>query len=269
MRVRRTAPGVVALVVVVCAAALVVACGSSGGGSASPASNYAARAGVDDTNHGEKSYVGGVSIVAGGEVYIIEPDNPTTGYRWSFKVPAGVTQVGSTFKGPSPSASPPLGAGGIHTFTFSVPQPGTYMVSGAYARPWDSSKPAKTVRLSIYANPATQPAPVWVFTEKDSPGSFGTDVGVTFAVDLRENPSTGYAWTMKLGPGLRLVHEQTVTPAPSPSPVVGAGGQHLWFIKVEEAGTTAVTGIYARPADTATKNAATFSLTVKASPPGQ
>jgi predicted secreted protein len=266
---RRLAAVACGLTVMLTAAAALVACGGSAGGSATPAPNFATRAGFDDTDRGGKSFAGGVSIAAGGEAYIMEPDNPTTGYRWSFEVPPGVTQVGSTFKGPSPSASPPLGAGGIRTFTFSVPQPGTYVVVGVYARPWESKKPVKKVRLSIYANPAAQPAPVMVFTEKDSPGKFATDVGVTFAVDLKENPSTGYAWTMKLGPGLKLVHEQTVAPAASSPPLVGADSQHLWFVKVEQAGTTALTGIYARPADAATRNAASFSLAVKASPPGQ
>jgi inhibitor of cysteine peptidase len=157
-----------------------------------------------------------------------------------------------------------VGAGGTRTFTFKVAQPGTYVVVGTYARPWESKQPAKTVRLSIYANPASWPAPGTVFTEKDSPGSLGTDVGTTFVVDLTDNPSTGYAWTMKLGPGLTLLHDQVVTPAQASPAMVGVPGQHLWFIKVEKAGTTAVTGIYARPADAATKNAADFSMTVVA-----
>jgi predicted secreted protein len=240
------------------------ACGGMGS-SASPAPNFGASAGWDDTSQPlEKSASMGISIRAGGEAYIIEPDNPTTGYQWHFAVPLGVTQVSSEFTGPSPSAPPLVGAGGTRTVTFRVPQPGTYVVIGTYARPWESKQPAKTVRLSIYANPASWPAPGRVFTEKDSPVALGTDVGTTFVVDLTDNPSTGYMWTMKLGPGLTLVHEQVVAPDSSPSPMVGAGSQHLWFIKVEKPGTTTVTGIYARPADAATKSAADFSLTIHA-----
>jgi inhibitor of cysteine peptidase len=265
MRAQSTALRVAALVIVVCVAALSAACG---GAPATPTPNFATSAGFNDTDPGERSFVGGISIAAGGEAYLIESDNPTTGYRWSFRVPPGVTQAGSTYKGPSPSASPPLGAGGTRTFTFSVPQAGTYVVTGLYARPWEPTKPAKKVRFSIYANPSSWPAPGVVLTPKSSPGGLGTDVGATFVVDLEENASTGYAWTMKLGPGLTLVHEQVATPAPSPSPMVGVGGQHLWLIRVVKAGTTTVTGIYARPSAAATKNAASFSLTVRASPPG-
>jgi predicted secreted protein len=255
---------------VACGAAIVlgagltlVACGGSAGSSASPTPNYEMRAGWDDTGL-EKSASMGISIQAGGEAYIIVPDNPTTGYQWHFAVPPGVTQVSSDFTGPSPSPSPLVGAGGTRTVTFRVPQPGTYVVTGTYARPWESKQPAKTVRLSIYANPASWPAPAMVFTQKDSPGSLATDVGATFVVDLARNSSTGYEWTMKLGPGLRLVNDLSVTPEPSPSAMVDVPGQRLWLIKVEKAGTTAVTGIYARPSDAATKNAADFSLTVVA-----
>jgi predicted secreted protein len=240
-----------------------VACGGSGS-SASPTPNFETRAGFDDTGADGKTFVGGVSIQAGGEAYIIESDNPTTGYQWTFKVPRGVTQVSSEFTGPSPSASPLVGAGGTRTVTFRVPQPGTYVVTGAYARPWESKQPAKTVRFRIYANPVSWPAPGMVFTEKDSPGTLGTDVGSTFVVDLTDNPSTGYTWTMKLGPGLTLLHDQVVTPVQASPAMVGVPGQHLWFIRVEKPGNTAVTGIYARPSDAATKNAAAFSLTVQA-----
>ncbi|HEY5388433.1 MAG TPA: protease inhibitor I42 family protein [Thermoleophilia bacterium] len=251
-------------VAVVAAALLAAACGGSSGGSASPAPNFAARAGWNDTDPLEKTFSAAVSIQAGGEAYLVEADNPTTGYGWSFKVPPGVSEVSSVFTGPSPSASPLMGAGGTRTVTFRVPQPGTYVITGVYARPWEPNKPAKTARLSIYANPTSQPAPSTVFTGKDSPGTVTVAAGATFAVDLKENASTGFTWTMRLGPGLRLVHEQVVAPARSPSPRVGVGGQHLWFIKVEKSGTTAVTGIHARPANAATKSAADFSLTIEA-----
>jgi len=249
--------------VVLAAGLALVACGGSGS-SASPTPNYGMSVGVNDTDPSGKTSAMGVSVQAGGQVVLVEPDNPTTGYQWHFAVPLGVTQTSNEFTGPSPSASPLMGAGGTRTVTFKVPQPGTYMVIGTYARPWESKKPAKTVRLSIYANPASQPAPVNVLTEKDSPGKFLTDVGVTFVVDLTDNPSTGYTWTMKLGPGLKLLHDEVVTPVQTSPATVGVPGQHLWFIKVEKAGTTTVTGIFARPADAATKNAADFSIVVVA-----
>lgn len=258
---RRIAAVACGAAVVLAAGLTLVACGGSGS-SASPTPNYGMNVGVNDTDSSGKTSAMGVAVQAGGQVVLVEPDNPTTGYQWNFAVPLGVTQVSNAFTGPSPSASPLVGAGGVRTITFKVPQPGTYVVIGTYARPWESKQPAKTVRLSIYANPASQPAPARVFTQKDSPGTFATDVGTTFVVDLVENPSTAYTWTMHLGPGLTLLHDQVVTPGQASPAMVGVPGQHLWFIKVEKAGTTAVTGIYALPSEAATKNAADFSLTV-------
>ena len=260
---RKLAAAACGSAVVLAAGLILVACGGSGS-SASPKPNYGMSVGVNDTDPSGKTSAMGVAVKAGGEVSLVEPDNPTTGYQWHFAVPLGVTQVSNEFTGPSPAASPLVGAGGTRKITFKVPQPGTYVVIGTYARPWESKQPAKTVRLSIYANPASQPAPVNVFTEKDSPNKFHTNVGVTFAVDLVENPSTAYTWTMKLGPGLKLIHDQVVSPVQASPAMVGVPGQHLWFITVEKAGTTTVTGIYAQPSDAATKNAADFSIVVVA-----
>ena len=260
---RRLATMACGVAIVLGAGPALVACGGSGS-SASPTPNFAMQAGWSDTGQPPGKSVLGISIRAGGEAYIIEPDNPTTGYQWHFAMPRGVSEVSSEFTRPSPSTSPLVGAGGTRTITFKVPQPGTYVVVGTYARPRESRQPAKTVRLSIYANPASWPAPGTVFTEKDSPGAMGTDVGATFAVDLVENPSTGYTWTMKLGPGLELLHDQLVTPVQGTPAMVGVPGQHLWFIKIDKVGTTAGTGIYARPSDAATKSAADFSMKVVA-----
>jgi inhibitor of cysteine peptidase len=253
---------------VLTAAIALVACGGSGGGSASPAPLVTA-IGVSDSPSDGKATSVNVAVQAGGQVTITLAENPTTGYRWTFKLSPGLTPVSSTFSGPSPSPSPLMGAGGTRTYVVQVDQSGVYAVRAAYARPWESRMPAKTFTVQIFAPPPSQPSVTVYFTEKDSPGTFGTDVGVTFAVVLKENPSTGYSWTMRLGPGLRLLTDQFVAPSPSPSPLVGIGGQHLWFIEVEKAGTTTVTGIYARPSDAATKSAADFSLTIKASPLGQ
>ena len=256
-----------ALVVVMAAAALLAAaCGGSSGGSASPATPapLSAAVGISDVPGSGNATSVGVAVRAGGRVTITLAENPTTGYQWTFKRSSGVTQVSTTFVGPSPLPSPAVGAGGRRTYVVGVGQPGVYTVRAAYARPWESRMPAKTFTVRIFAPPAAQPGVTDYFTGKDSPGIFVTDVGATFAVVLGENPSTGYMWTMKLGPGLKLLTDDFVAPSPSPSPLVGAGGQRIWVITIEQAGTTTLTGIYARPSDAATQSAADFSLTIEA-----
>jgi len=255
-----------ALAVAAVAAALVAAgCGGSSGGSASPASPapLSAAVGISDVPGSGNATSVGVAVRAGGQVTITLAENPTTGYRWTFTQSRGVTQVSSTFAPPSSSPSPLVGAGGTRTYAVKVGRPGVYIVRGEYARPWESGKPAKTFAVRIFAPPASQPGVTDYFTEKDSPGIFVTDVGRTFAVVLEENPSTGNSWTMKLGPGLKLLTDDFVAPSPSPSPLVGAGGQRIWVITIEQAGTTTLTGIYARPSDAATQSAADFSLTIE------
>jgi inhibitor of cysteine peptidase len=255
-------------VVVAASAVLAAACGSSSGGSASPAP-LATSVYVNDSSGDGKATSVGVAVQTGGQVWIRLAENPTTGYEWSFRLPPGVTEVSSSFTGPSPSPSPAMGAGGTRTYVVRVGQPGVYTVRAAYARPWGSRMPEKTFTVQIFAPPASQPNVTDYFTEKNSPGLFDTDVGRTFAVVLKENPSTGYSWTMKLGPGLKLLNDQFVAPSPSPVPLVGAGGQRIWVVTIEKAGKTTATGIYARPSDAATENAASFSLTIEASPIGQ
>jgi len=89
-------------------------------------------------------------------------------------------------------------------------------------------------------------------------------VGEQFTVSLEENPTTGYEWDMKAGPGLTLVGDEFVGPSPSPSPLMGAGGTHSWVFRVDKAGTLTLTGLYVRQWEADGKSAADFSLTIEA-----
>ena len=112
------------------------------------------------------------------------------------------------------------------------------------------------------SSPSPQAA---VYTASDSGTTVKALVGERFTIRLAENPSTGYKWAMKLGPGLKLVSGSFEQPSPSPSPpVVGAGGMHVWLVEVETPGTLSVNGAYYRPWEGADKSAAHFTLTVQA-----
>ena len=230
---------------VLCLGCALAACG----GSQSPAP-LASKAGIDDTGAGPSGM--GISISAPGQVYLVESDDPASGRHWSLKLPAGVKLLSSRYHDHT------------RTLTFSVPQPGMYMVKGAYARP-GQARPAKTFTLRIYGNPAAWPAPSMVFTSGRN--GLGTDAGGIFAIALKENASTGYGWVMHFGPGLKVLHQMSVTPAAT-APLVGAGGQHLWLFQVaRKTGTTSVTGSSIRPWAPAAP-AARFALKVTLSPPG-
>jgi inhibitor of cysteine peptidase len=104
-----------------------------------------------------------------------------------------------------------------------------------------------------------------VYTAADSGTTVAVSVGERFTVTLKENPTTGYAWDMKAGPGLTLVGDAFAGPSPSPSPLMGAGGMHSWVFEAAKAGTLTLTGLYVRPWESQGKSAADFSLTIEAS----
>ena len=110
---------------------------------------------------------------------------------------------------------------------------------------------------------SASPTPA-AYTAADSGATVAARVGERFTVSLDENPTTGYQWDMKAGPGLTLVGDEFVGPSPSPSPLMGAGGTHSWVFKADKAGTLTLTGLYVRPWEADGKSAADFSLTIEA-----
>ena len=111
---------------------------------------------------------------------------------------------------------------------------------------------------------APPPAPPAAYTAADNHATVAARVGEQLTVTLAENPTTGYQWDMKAGPGLTLVSDQFIGPSPSPSPLEGAGGTHSWVFRANAAGTLTLTGLYVRPWEADGKSAADFSLTIEA-----
>ena len=113
------------------------------------------------------------------------------------------------------------------------------------------------------SSPPPSPSPT-VYTAADNGATVQASVGERFTVSLDENPTTGYQWDMKAGPGLTQLGDEFAGPSPSPSPLMGAGGTHSWVFRVDEAGTLTLTGIYVRSWEADGKSAADFSLTIVA-----
>jgi len=124
------------------------------------------------------------------------------------------------------------------------------------------------VLMACGATAGSSPAPSSptpaVYTSADNGATVQASVGERFTVSLAENPTTGYTWDMKAGPGLTRVVDKFVGPSPSPSPLMGAGGTRSWVFRVDKAGTLTLTGLYVRPWEANGKSAADFSLTIKA-----
>ena len=85
--------------------------------------------------------------------------------------------------------------------------------------------------------------------------------GETFWVKLPENPTTGYAWDLKLSDGLTKLSD-TYEPADRSGMKVGVGGTHSYEIKATKNGTQMITGSYTRPGNESAGAMETYSLIV-------
>jgi inhibitor of cysteine peptidase len=103
------------------------------------------------------------------------------------------------------------------------------------------------------------------YTEAQNGQTVKASVGAEIAITLDENPTTGYRWTMKASAGLKRLSSTFSGSGASPSPALGSGGTRTWIYRVEASGTQTLTGVYARPWETASPGAGTFSLTIAAS----
>ena len=87
-------------------------------------------------------------------------------------------------------------------------------------------------------------------------------VGQTVTVWLKANATTGYEWTFTPGDTMETAKSAYV-PDPNPSSLAGAGGKQVVTVKVTKAGTSELTGTYARGWETPSPNAAPdFSMSI-------
>jgi inhibitor of cysteine peptidase len=84
--------------------------------------------------------------------------------------------------------------------------------------------------------------------------------GESFKIQLNENPTTGYSWTINVTPGLTIVSDQYIAPSDG---LMGAGGQHEWQIKATGTGDKQLTGTYKRAWEPTFGNETTYSLNIK------
>ena len=82
--------------------------------------------------------------------------------------------------------------------------------------------------------------------------------GTTTAIELRENPTTGYAWNISLSPGL-LIENTTYLQDNGTANQVGAGGIHRWVVRGVSAGKQTFSAVYKRPWEPVTGNETQFT----------
>jgi inhibitor of cysteine peptidase len=85
----------------------------------------------------------------------------------------------------------------------------------------------------------------YVFDDKASGANVEVERGAKITIELRENPTTGYRWTIS------SIDQALLAPKgdeflPRDQKVAGAGGQHRFFFRAERTGSTALSLINKR-----------------------
>ncbi|MFA6225260.1 MAG: protease inhibitor I42 family protein [Methanoregula sp.] len=99
------------------------------------------------------------------------------------------------------------------------------------------------------------------FTEADN-GTTGTIAQSTrFAIQLAENPTTGYQWNATISPGLELQSSDDRM-NDAPQGMVGVGGTRTWIITAKDLGTQKFSASYGRSWEPVTGNETAYSVKI-------
>lgn len=102
---------------------------------------------LDENNDGDE-----YSLKPGQELILSLEDNPSTGYAWDFSQPYDTKLLEAVsdkiFVSNTPNGNI-VGQGGRTYWAFKALQPGTTELNLRYARPWESTQPAKTFKLTV------------------------------------------------------------------------------------------------------------------------
>jgi len=99
------------------------------------------------------------------------------------------------------------------------------------------------------------------FTEADN-GTTGTIAQNTaFAIQLAENPTTGYQWNATLSPGLILQSSNYRMNDAAPN-MVGVGGIRTWIILAKDPGAQKFSASYRRSWEPVTGNETAYTLNI-------
>lgn len=102
-----------------------------------------------------------------------------------------------------------------------------------------------------------------MITESGNGNTIYIKEGHAFFLKLKENPSTGYSWQLKLSNGLNQLSDKYHPFESSENNlVIGTGGFRLWRIEGVAKGNQQVTAIYKRSWEPETCQEQTFKLNI-------
>lgn len=99
------------------------------------------------------------------------------------------------------------------------------------------------------------------FTERDNETTAEIASGTRFAIQLKENPTTGFSWNATTTPGLTILSSDYQVDEHQEG-MVGVGGTRTWVLRASGTGNQTFTGIYTQPWMNGTKYDKRYSLTI-------
>jgi len=99
------------------------------------------------------------------------------------------------------------------------------------------------------------------FTQADNGRTSDIAQGTRFAVQLSENPTTGFMWNATVSPGL-TIQSSDFSQDPSSKGLVGAGGTRTWLIVANNSGSQKFSATYMRSWEPVTGNETAYSVNV-------
>ena len=101
----------------------------------------------------------------------------------------------------------------------------------------------------------------YVFDEKNNGAQVQVPRGAKITIELKENPTTGYRWTISSNDRAMLAAEgDEFLPPSQKSP--GAGGQRRFFFRAKAEGSTMLSLVNKRAWESNDQAVSTFNLTI-------
>jgi predicted secreted protein/putative hemolysin len=120
----------------------------------------------------------------------------------------------------------------------------------------------KTGGAAAAATPVSDGKKLVTFTEADNGKTSNVAQGTRFAVQLAENPTTGFMWNATVSPGL-VIQSSDFSQDPASKGLVGAGGTRTWVILAQDPGSQKFSATYMRSWEPVTGNETAYSVTVQ------
>lgn len=174
---------------------------------------------------------------------------------------AGCTSFGDQTPATTPTASGTPPATGTETV------PGTPAATGVET-PVGATTTTEVVTVTdtpAESGSGSSTGSLTVVDEEMNESTVVVKLNSRFALELAENPSTGYAWNVTATDGLRVVSDEYVAPG-SGTNAVGAAGTHRWEIEAIAEGLQQIDGVYRRSWENTTSDENTFTVEIAVEP---